>query len=106
MPQRGRTHGPYSTQPRRGPYDAEVWDVQRDIVLLTAQLVAERGALETWQARLQRRLVYEKSHAGQSQVPALRQQCAATHVRVVELEQRLIDARHLLRVLLARQDAR
>ena len=91
--------------PRRADY-AEVWDVQRDVILLTTQLEAERGALETWQTRLQRLLEREKAHGGQSQLPALRQACAACNCRVLELEQRLIDTRHLLRVLRARQDAK
>ena len=97
---------PYSTQPRRGTYDAERWDVQRGIVLLSTQLEAERGALETWKARLARRLVHEKSHAEASQLPVLRQVTAACHARVLDLERRLLDTRHLLRVLRARQDAR
>src|SRR5437773_8425182 len=101
-----RKAGPYSTQPRRGTYDAERWDVQRSVVLLSTQLEAERGALETWQARLQRRQVYEKSHAEASQLPALRHVTAACHCRVRALEDRLADTRHLLRVLRARQDAR
>ena len=101
-----RKAGPYSTQPRRGTYDAETWNAQRDVVLITTQLEAERGALETWKARLAHRLVYEKSHAGQSQLRELRQACAACNCRVIELERRLLDIRHLLRILRARQDAR
>jgi hypothetical protein len=93
------------TAPRRADV-AEVFDVQRDVVLLTTQLVSERGALETWQRRLQLREAWEKSHGGQSQLPALRQATAACHARVLDLERRLIDGRHLLRILRARQDAR
>ncbi|SRR6266568_6194648 len=101
-----RTHAPASlTAPRRADY-AEVWDVQREVVLLTAQLLNERDVLTTWQRRLQLRITYEKTHDGQSQVPQLRQATAQCHARLLNLEQRLIDARHLLRVLLARQDAR
>jgi len=101
-----RTHAPASlTAPRRADY-AEVWDVQRDVVLITQQLVSERGALSTWQRRLQLRTAYEQTHSGQSQLPALRQVTAACHARVRALEDRLADARHLLRILRARQDAR
>ncbi len=101
-----RTHGPASlTAPRRADY-AEVWDVQRNVVILTTQLLNERDVLTTFQRRLQLRLVYEKSHAEASQLPALRQACAAAHARMADLERRLIDARHLLRILRARQDAR
>ncbi len=106
MARSSRQSGPYSTQPQRGTYDADRWDIQRSVVLLTTQLEAERGALETFQARLQLRLVYEKTYGGQTQLPLLRQECAAAHARVLDLEGRLLDARHLLRVLRARQDAR
>jgi|SRR5438128_7092231 len=101
-----RTAGPYSPQPRRGRYDTATWDVQRSVVLLTTQLQNERDVLTTWQRRLALRVGWEKLHGGQSQLPALRQACAACNCRVLELEQRLIDTRHLLRVLRARQDAK
>ncbi len=106
MAQRGRTAGPYSPQPRRGRYDSDTWDVQRTVILLTTQLQNERDILTTFQRRLQLRVGWEKVHVGASQLPALRQACAACNCRVIELEKRLIDARHLLRILRARQDAR
>ncbi len=91
--------------PRRADY-AEVWDVQRTVVLITTQLDSERLALETFQRRLAQRTAYEQSHSVPTQLPGLRQATAAVHARVLELEQRLLDTRHLLRVLRARQDAR
>ncbi len=91
--------------PRRADY-AELFDVQRDVILLTTQIEAERGALSTWQRRLQLRTAYEKSNAGQSQLQVLRQACASCHARVLDLEGRLLDARRLLRILRARQDAK
>ncbi len=106
MVQRGRTAGPYSPQPRRGRYDTATWDAQRTVILITTQLETERGALATWCRRLELRITHEKINGGASQLPALRQECAACNCRVLELEQRLIDTRHLLRVLRARQDAK
>src|SRR6266566_9106365 len=80
-----RTHAPASlTAPRRADY-AEVWDVQRDVVLLTAQLLNERDVVSTWSRRLQLREAWEKSHAGQSQLRELRQACAAAHARMADL---------------------
>ena|SRR2546428_6323790 len=93
----------HTAAPRRADY-AELFDVQRDVVLLTTQLLNERDVLTTFQRRLQLRITHEKMHGGASQLPALRQACAAAHARVLDLEQRLIDTRHLLRVLRARQD--
>jgi len=99
-----RTHGPaHIAAPRRADY-AETWDVQRTVVLLTTQLLNERDVLTTFQRRVSLRVTWEKSHSGTSELPVLRQACAAAHARVLELENRLIDARHLLRVLRARQD--
>jgi hypothetical protein len=96
---------PYAVQPRRADGTPEVWDVQRDIILLTTRLTAERDALTNWQRRIALRATWESRHAGATQLPLLRQETAATHARVLELERRLLDARRLLRILLARQDA-
>jgi hypothetical protein len=85
---------------------AEVSDTKRQIVLLTARLASEREALVTWELRLEQRRVYEQFHKCQSQVPQIRQECAATHARVLELERRLVDLRREARQLLARQDAK
>ena len=89
--------------PRRADY-AELFDVQRDVILLTTQIEAERGALSTWCRRLSLRVSWEKVHGGQSELPQLRQATAACHARLLTLEKRLIDVRHLLRILRARQD--
>src|SRR2546422_7246597 len=104
MARNSRTASPaHTAAPRRADY-AEVWDVQRNVVLLTTQLLNERDVLTTWCRRLQLRETWEKSNAGQSQLRELRQATAAAHARVLDLEQRLLDARRLLRVLRARQD--
>ena len=104
MARSSRPTGPYSAQPRRGHFHADRWDVQRDVVLLTTQLLSERGALTTWQRRLALRVTYEQSHDGQSQLPVLRQACAEVHARVLDLEHHLADAMRQLRILRARED--
>jgi primosomal protein N'' len=81
-------------------------DYQRDIALLTTQLASELGALDTWVRCLEIRTRYEETHGGTSQLPTLRQECARCHVRVIELERRLLDLRREQRLLLARQDAK
>ena len=95
----------HSAAPRRADV-AEIFDVQRDVILITTQLLSARGELSTWVRRLQLRESWEKVHGGQSQLRELRQACAAAHARMADLECRLIDARHLLRILRARQDAK
>jgi hypothetical protein len=97
-PNRPRAH---STTPRRRPHYREMWDAQREVALLTAQLASERSALETWQRRLELRTEYEKVYNGITHLPVLRQATAACNLRVIELERRLAEAQHELRVLRA-----
>lgn len=96
----------HSTRPLSKGMYADVWDVKRDIVLLTTRLASERAALETWQRRLTLASSGAQEGPGASQLAQLRQETAACHAMVLEIERRVADARHLLRQILARQDAK
>jgi hypothetical protein len=86
-------------RPQRPHIHRQVWEVQREIALLTAQRRSEQDALATWQRRLELRVDWERTHAGASQIPQLQQACAAAHALVVELERKLLDAQVRLRTL-------
>jgi hypothetical protein len=79
----------------------EVWDAQREVAILTARWHTEQDVLASWQRRLELRTAYEQSHSGPSQLPALRQACAAAHALVAELERQLHEATIRLRILRA-----
>jgi hypothetical protein len=91
----------HSAPPRRKRHYREIWDLHREVALLTAQLASERSALETWLRRLELRTEYEKVYNGATHLPVLRQATAACNVRVLDLEQRLAEVQHELRVLRA-----
>ena len=85
--------------------EGDIWDCRRDLALLHTQILNERSAVETWQRRLGERVAYERRYRCTSQIPMLRQECAAAHTRLLELEKRLINAQVRLRFLLAEQRA-
>jgi len=101
MAKRWRRPHVQSPPPRHEANRDALWVVQREVILLAAQLDAEKGALETWVRRLELRLDYEWTHGGTSQLPAIRQATAACHTRVLELGRRLADAKVRLRALRA-----
>lgn len=79
------------------------WDLTRTIHLLEYRLTSEQRSLETWQLRLVLRTAYEERHAEPTQLPAIRQMCASTHARVLDLERELAEARVALRRRSSRQ---
>lgn len=84
--------------------DADLWDVQRDLQLLANRLQNEQALLATWQRRLALRTAYEQTHAEPTQLPALRQECAACHSRVLNLARRVTETTVHLRTMQRRQD--
>jgi len=80
-----------------------LWNVTRAIHLLETRLRSERASLDTWLRRLLLRTTWEASHSGPTQLPALRQMCASTHTRVLDLERELAQARVQLRALGGRE---
>ncbi len=69
------------------------------IAQLALQLSHEYQALATLQRYLAVISAYEETHGDTGQLRALRQECAATHCRILEIERRLADAQARRRTL-------
>lgn len=106
MPSKARRGSVRRVSPWSRELEGAIWDCRRELTLLQTRILNERSALETWQRRVAQRVAWERAKPCPSQVPLLRQECARSHTRLLDLEHRLAAAQVRLRHLLAEQRAK
>jgi hypothetical protein len=94
-----RKGAPRTSRPGWTTRSRDTFELQRASQLLTIRIANERQSLETWERRLRLRQTWEHDRADPTQLPALRQECAACHLRLLDLERLLAQAWAEMRAL-------